>query len=60
MKVVVFVVAFAIFVASLFAFGFSFQFGDENALLAMSLFFAGILGVSASFAIPFHLLPALD
>ncbi|QNO38393.1 hypothetical protein H4J02_05100 [Protaetiibacter sp. SSC-01] len=60
MKVVVFVVAFAIFVASLFAFGYSFQFPDEQGLLAMALFLAGILGVSASFAIPFHLLPALD
>ncbi|RQP11384.1 MAG: hypothetical protein EAS51_06050 [Microbacteriaceae bacterium] len=60
MKVVVFVIALAIFVASLFAFAYSFQIGEENGLAAIALFFAGILGVSASYAIPFHLLPATD
>ncbi len=60
MKVVVFLVAFAIFVASFVAFGYAFQIGEESALAAIALFFAGILGVSVSYAIPFHLLPALD
>lgn len=60
MKVVVFLVAFAIFLASFLAFGYAFELGDVNALGAAALFFAGILGVSVSFAIPFHLLGATD
>lgn len=60
MKVVVFLVAFVIFVASFAAFGYAFEAGEQNALAGAALFFAGILGVSASFAIPFHLLPATD
>ena len=60
MKVVVFLFAFAIMIASFFAFAYAFQFGEESPILAIALFTGGILGVSASFAIPFHLLGATD
>ncbi|MBN9141404.1 MAG: hypothetical protein J0H23_11310 [Micrococcales bacterium] len=60
MKVVVFLVALVIFVASFLAFGYAFEVGEQNTLAAMALFLGGILGVSASFAIPFHVLPATD
>jgi hypothetical protein len=60
MKVVVFLIAFVIFVASFVAFGYAFEVGEQNTLAAAALFFGGILGVSVSFMIPFHLLPATD
>ncbi|PZQ91968.1 MAG: hypothetical protein DI534_03230 [Leifsonia xyli] len=60
MKVVVFLVSFVIFLASLPAFGYAFELGDQNTLAGAALFFGGILAVSAAFAIPFHLLPKLD
>ncbi|MCS0500540.1 hypothetical protein [Protaetiibacter mangrovi] len=60
MKVVVFLVSFVIFLASFAAFGYAFEVGDQNALAGAALFLGGILGVSVSFMIPFHLLPALD
>jgi hypothetical protein len=54
MKVFVFLVCLVIFIASfaLFALAFTFDGGLWQALT----FFAGILAVAASLAIPFHLL----
>jgi hypothetical protein len=60
MKVVVFLIAFVIFVASFAAFGYAFEVGDQNGFAGAALFLGGILGVSLSFAIPFHVLPATD
>jgi len=54
MKVVGFIISFVIFVASLYCFSLAFQVqGDPLPLL---VFFAGIIGVCISFAIPLHLL----
>jgi len=57
MKVFVFLVAFAAFVGSLFLFGYAFAVAEA---WAPWLFFAGILGVVVSLAIPFHLLSRTD
>ena len=52
--------ALGVFVAAVVAFGYAFEVGEQNTLAAAALFFGGILGVSVSFMIPFHLLPATD
>ena len=54
MKVFVFLVCLVLFLASfaLFALAFNFDNGPWQAVT----FFAGILAVSASLAVPFHLL----
>jgi len=57
MKVFVFLVAFAVFVASLFLFGFAFSVAQA---WAPWVFFGGIVGVFVSLAIPFHLLSRTD
>ena len=57
MKVFVFLVAFAVFVGSLFLFGSAFAVAEA---WAPWLFFAGILGVVVSLAIPVHLLSRTD
>jgi len=51
-KVFAFIVAFVIFLASLYLFTLAFQVTGWEALI----FAAGIVGVAISFAIPFHLL----
>ncbi len=56
MKVAVFLVSLLIFLGSLVLMGYS--FGVDG--LGGALFFGGILGVSISFAIPFHLLEKFD
>jgi hypothetical protein len=57
MKVFVFLVAFAVFIGSLLLFGYAFSVVEA---WAPWLFFAGILGVVVSLAIPFHLLSRTD
>ena len=57
MRVFVFLVAFAIFVGSLLLMGYA--FAGPVAWAALT-FFAGIIGVSISLAIPFHLLSRTD
>lgn len=57
MKVFVFLVAFAVFVGSLFLFGYAFSVAQA---WAPWVFFAGIIGVFVSLAIPFHLLSRTD
>lgn len=57
MKVFAFLVALAVFVASLLAFGYSFILEDAWRGI---LFFLGIMGVSLSLIIPFHLLEKFD
>lgn len=57
MKVFAFLVALAIFVGSLFAFGYS--FAVEGAWQFV-LFGGGILGVALALGIPFHLLEKFD
>ncbi len=52
MKVFVFVVAFVIFLASLYLFTLAFAVPGFEALI----FSGGIIGVVIAFAIPFHLL----
>ncbi len=56
MKVFAFIVSLVIFLASLYCFSAAFQVQGYEALL----FVAGILGVAISFAIPFHILRAID
>ena len=51
-KVFVFVICLALFVASLWAFGLAFHVPGYELII----FLAGILGVSLSFAIPFNLM----
>ena len=58
MKVFVFLVCLALFVASFALFAFAFTF--DGGLWQSVTFFAGILAVSASLAIPFHLLQRTD
>ncbi|MBW4033524.1 MAG: hypothetical protein HIU88_12825 [Acidobacteria bacterium] len=57
MKVFVFLVALAIFVGSFFLFGYAFSVAEAWRGV---VFFAGILGVAVSLAIPFHLLQRTD
>jgi hypothetical protein len=57
MKVFVFLVALAIFVGSFFLFGYAFSVAEAWRGV---VFFAGILGVAVSLAIPFHLLERTD
>jgi len=57
MKVLVFLVAFAFFVGSLFLFGAAFSVPDA---WAGPVFFSGILAVVISLAIPVHLLSRTD
>lgn len=57
MKVFVFLVALGIFLVSFVLFGYSFA---VEGLWQPILFFGGIVAVSISLAIPFHLLPAAD
>ncbi len=52
MKVFAFVIALIIFLGSLYLFSLAFQVAGWEALI----FVAGIIGVSISFAIPFHIL----
>ncbi len=56
MKVVVFVIALAFFLAGLALFGFAFQFEGIEGFV----FFAGIISVCISIAIPVHLLKRID
>jgi len=55
-KVFTFIVAFIIFAGSLYLFSLAFAVPGFEALL----FTAGIIGVSLSFAIPFHLLKRIQ
>lgn len=57
MKVVVFLVALVLFVASLLLMGFTFNLEETWRATA---FIVAILGVSLSVAIPFHLLGRRD
>lgn len=54
MNVVVFVISSILFVGSFLLFGYAFAVG--GGLPAIGMFAAGVLAVSASLAIPFHLL----
>ena len=56
MKVVVFVIAMVFFLGGFALFGFSFQFTGFEAVT----FFAGIVAVCISIAIPVHLLKRID
>jgi hypothetical protein len=57
MKVIVFLVALAFFVGSFFLFGYAFSVPEA---WGGPVFFAGILAVCISLAIPFHLLERTD
>lgn len=57
MNVILFVFCSILFVGSFLLFGFAFEF---PAPIDQIMFVGGILGVSASFAIPFHLLTRTD
>ncbi len=57
MKVIVFLVALAFFVGSFLLFGYAFEVQEA---WAGAMFFAGILAVCVSVAIPFHLLERTD
>ena len=57
MKVIAFVVSVVLFVASFLMFGYAFALAEPFNLI---LFFAGIVAVSLSLVIPFHLLERLD
>lgn len=57
MKVVAFLVALVLFVGSLALFGFAFNLDESWRAPAFAV---GILGVSLSLAIPFHLLRRAD
>jgi hypothetical protein len=57
MKVIVFLVALAIFVGAFFLFGYAFSVSEAWRGV---VFFSGILAVGISFAIPFHLLERTD
>jgi len=54
MKVVGFIICFAIFAASLYLMSLAFSFGDS--WLALVTFSGGLIGVCVAFAIPLHLL----
>jgi hypothetical protein len=56
-NVILFVFCSILFVGSFLLFGFAFEF---PAPIDQIMFVGGILGVSASFAIPFHLLTRTD
>lgn len=58
MKLFAFLVALVLFVGSFVLFGYAFSFGESFAAFAM--FFAGIVAVSLSLVIPFHVLERLD
>ena len=56
MNVIFFIVALALFVGGLFLFGYSFSVeGYQGAV-----FIAGILAISASIALPVHVLKRID
>jgi hypothetical protein len=57
MKIFAFLVALGLFVGSLVLFGYAFAVGPG---WDTALFAAGLLGVAASLAIPFHLLEKFD
>jgi hypothetical protein len=57
MKVIVFLVALAFFVGGFLLFGYAFSVTEA---WAGAVFFAGILAVCISLAIPFHLLERTD
>lgn len=57
MKVVVFLVAFVLFAASLALFGFTFNLEESWRAPA---FIVAVLGVSLAYAIPFHMLGRRD
>ncbi len=57
MKMFAFLVAMALFVGSFLLFGYAFAVGDG---VNIALFSAGILAVSLSLVIPFHLLERFD
>jgi len=57
MKVVVFLVSLALFVASFVAFGYAFSYDGWT---AAAIFGGGILLVALAYAIPFHLLEKFD
>ncbi len=57
MKVIVFLVALALFVGSFLLFGYAFSVPEAWASL---MFFSGVLAVVFSLAIPFHLLERTD
>ncbi len=57
MKVFAFLVSLALFLGGFALFGYAFTFGEDLHAVA---FFGGILAVSASLMIPFHLLERLD
>jgi len=40
--------------------GYAFQVGEQSGVAAMAMFLGGILGVSLSYAVPFHLLEKFD
>lgn len=57
MKVFAFLVSLALFLGGLALFGYAFTFGED---LHAIVFFGGVLAVSLSLMIPFHLLERLD
>jgi hypothetical protein len=57
MNVIAFIVAFALFVGGLLLFGYAFS--AESAFQG-PMFFAGILSIGASFALPVHVLKRID
>lgn len=52
MKVIIFVIALALFVGGMLLMGYAFTLTEGMAIM----FFGGIVAVSLSLAIPFHLL----
>jgi len=57
MKVFVFLVALAFFLAAFLLFGFAFSVPEQ---WAGPMFFSGIIAVVVAFSIPFHLLERAD
>ena len=57
MKVFVFLVALAFFLAAFLLFGFAFSVPEQ---WAGPMFFSGIIAVVIAFSIPFHLLERAD
>jgi hypothetical protein len=57
MNIVAFVVAFILFVGSIFLFGYAF---DASESLRAVVFLSGILAIVISVAIPFHILKRTD
>jgi hypothetical protein len=57
MKVFVFLVSLALFLGGLALFGYAFTFGPEWHTVT---FIGGVLAISVSLMIPFHLLERLD